>query len=152
MGDNDIGSNVEDADPQIREIVQRIVHPNYEPPSVYNDIGLFRLNASVQFNRFVLPICLNAETQLATEQNVIAVGWGRTGPGTIVIVKCETKNKTEIQYCVNSWRHRKKVYQRFSCAFQFRSGSGFSYKFVCLFESERNAFNWTQRTIIFKHD
>jgi transmembrane serine protease 9 len=86
LGDTDIGSDVEETDPQIREIVQRIVHPNYEPPSVYNDIGLFRLNAPVQFNRFILPICLNTETQLTTEQNLIAIGWGRTGPGILLLL------------------------------------------------------------------
>lgn len=86
IGDNDMGSDVGDSDPQIREIVKRILHPNYKPPSVYNDIGIFRLNAPVQFSQFILPICLNTETQLAVEQNLIAVGWGRIGPGIIIII------------------------------------------------------------------
>ncbi|XP_026808260.1 venom protease-like [Rhopalosiphum maidis] len=77
LGDNDIGSNEGDADPQVREIVQRILHPNYKPPSMYNDIGLYRLNTPVQFNRFILPVCINSDEQLTTKQ-AIAIGWGRT--------------------------------------------------------------------------
>ncbi|KAF0750907.1 serine protease snake-like [Aphis craccivora] len=77
LGDNDIGSNEGAADPKIREIVERILHPNYKPPSMYNDIGLYRLSTPVKFNQFILPVCLNSEEQLTTKQ-AIAIGWGRT--------------------------------------------------------------------------
>ncbi|XP_022176319.1 serine protease snake-like [Myzus persicae] len=77
LGDNDLGSNEGAADPQVREIVQRVLHPNYKPPSMYNDIGLYRLSTPVQFNRFIFPACINNEEQLTAKQ-AIAIGWGRT--------------------------------------------------------------------------
>jgi len=80
LGDNDLGSNKGAADPQVREIIQRILHPNYKPPSMYNDIGLYRLSKPVQFNRFIFPTCINTEVQLTTKQ-AIAIGWGRTSSG-----------------------------------------------------------------------
>jgi len=75
-----LGSNKGAADPQVREIVQRILHPNYKAPSMYNDIGLYRLSTPVQFNRFVFPACINTEVQLTAKQ-AIAIGWGRTSSG-----------------------------------------------------------------------
>lgn len=83
LGDNDLGSNKGAANPQVREIVQRILHPNYKPPSMYNDIGLFRLSTPVQFNRFVFPACINTEVHLTAKQ-AIAIGWGRTSSGFYV--------------------------------------------------------------------
>jgi len=84
LGDNDIGSNEGAADPKIREIVERILHPNYKPPSMYNDIGLYRLSTPVKFNQFILPVCLNSEEQLTTKQ-AIAIGWGRTSSGFYIV-------------------------------------------------------------------
>lgn len=84
LGDHDLETDDEKQDVQIREVVRSILHPNYKPPSVYNDIGLYLLNASVQFNRFVLPVCLNtAEMQLEAKE-AIAIGWGRTGSGIYI--------------------------------------------------------------------
>jgi len=90
LGDNDLGSNKGAADPQVREIVQRILHPNYKPPSMYNDIGLYRLRTPVQFNRFIFPTCINTEAQLTTKQ-ATAIGWGRTSSGFIYFF-CNLKN------------------------------------------------------------
>lgn len=79
-----MGSGGGNADPQVREIVQRILHPDFYPPSVYNDIGLYRMNSPVQFNQFIMPICLNTEKELFVKE-AIAIGWGRTDSGTVVL-------------------------------------------------------------------
>lgn len=76
-----MGTNKGHADPQIREIIQHIMHPNYKPSSVYNDIGLYRLKTPVQFNQFILPVCINTEIQEVVNQSAVAIGWGRTGSG-----------------------------------------------------------------------
>lgn len=81
LGDHDLETDDEMEDVQIREVVRSILHPNYEPPSVYNDLGLYLLNASVQFNRFVLPVCLNTAEMRLEAKEAIAIGWGRTGSG-----------------------------------------------------------------------
>ncbi|VVC38436.1 Serine proteases, trypsin family, serine active site,Peptidase S1, PA clan,Serine proteases, trypsin [Cinara cedri] len=79
LGDHNLEMDDQKQDTQIVEIVRSILHPDYKPPSVYNDIGLYQLNAPVQFNQFILPICLNtAEIQLDIEE-AVAIGWGRTG-------------------------------------------------------------------------
>lgn len=82
FGDNDLGSvGRADVRAQIRKIVRRTVHPDYKPPSAYNDIGLYRLNEPVRFDRFVLPVCVDTGTPLAGRR-AVAIGWGRTGSGT----------------------------------------------------------------------
>lgn len=86
MGEHDLSLEEENTDPQIREIITRIVHPNYKPPSMYNDIGLYRLNTPVKFSRFIFPVCLNSETKLNTEQ-AVAIGWGRTDSGIIYALR-----------------------------------------------------------------
>lgn len=78
-----MGTDKGNADPQVREIVERILHPNYMTTSVYNDIGLYRLNAPVKFNQFILPICINTEMELVANQ-AIAIGWGRTDSGIYI--------------------------------------------------------------------
>lgn len=59
------------------DIIERINHPDYREPSVYNDIALYRLHEDVQFNEYVRPICLQTDHQFA-KTYAIATGWGRT--------------------------------------------------------------------------
>ncbi|XP_050433648.1 venom protease-like isoform X2 [Adelges cooleyi] len=77
MGDHELGTSNGDGDPQIREFIMRIEHPDYKPSSLYNDIGLYLLNASVNFNTYILPACLNTRMDVTANQ-VTAIGWGRT--------------------------------------------------------------------------
>ncbi|XP_001948438.1 venom protease isoform X1 [Acyrthosiphon pisum] len=62
--------------PNDYEIVEHIIHPDYNPPSLYNDIALFRLGRNVVFSDDVRPICLNTDLNL-TPPKQIATGWGR---------------------------------------------------------------------------
>lgn len=40
-------------------IVERTMHPDYKPPSLYNDVALFKLSADVVFSSSAMPVCLN---------------------------------------------------------------------------------------------
>lgn len=73
-------SNTEDARPTDFVIIDRIVHPEYDPPAVYNDIALFRLKDAVKFNEYFRPICLHDADKLFN-RHLIATGWGALGYG-----------------------------------------------------------------------
>ncbi|XP_015380197.1 PREDICTED: venom protease-like isoform X1 [Diuraphis noxia] len=62
--------------PKDYHIVEHVIHPDYNPPSLYNDIALFRLERNVIFSEKVRPICLNTDPSL-TPLKQIATGWGR---------------------------------------------------------------------------
>lgn len=63
-------------------VVQKILHHNYHPQSLHNDIGLLKLARAVEYNSFVRPICLPHMTNLHffDAQNVTfeLTGWGKT--------------------------------------------------------------------------
>lgn len=76
LGDVNLYSASNNAELNTYEIVERVVHPNYDPTYVYNDIGLFRLGTDVIFSAFVRPICLNTDQSLYF-RTASATGWGR---------------------------------------------------------------------------
>ncbi|XP_036336805.1 trypsin-1-like [Rhagoletis pomonella] len=64
------------------EVEDVIEHPNYEYPSVYNDIAVIRLKAIFNGNPFHdAPACLWAKPSL--EENVTAIGYGDTQFGGV---------------------------------------------------------------------
>lgn len=64
------------AQPMTYTIVERINHPGYKPPSLYNDIALYRLDREVEFNEYIRPICLQTDYAVS-EPEAIAIGWGQ---------------------------------------------------------------------------
>ncbi|BES99034.1 Tryp_SPc [Nesidiocoris tenuis] len=81
LGDLNVTSKIDDlkqmANPKIYQIVGHRNHPGYKKPLVYNDIALYKLNQTVEFDRFVRPICLHAETSVQN-RTALASGWGAT--------------------------------------------------------------------------
>lgn len=77
LGDLNLISTSDDAKPQEYNIKEFIDHPEYRPPSTYNDILLIKLEEKVKFNHYVRPICLYTEFQPPTK-SAIASGWGKT--------------------------------------------------------------------------
>lgn len=62
---------------QDRKVVEIIRYSDYVPPSLYNDLGLLRLEKKVVFDIYVRPACLhNARNPLG--EKAIATGWGKT--------------------------------------------------------------------------
>lgn len=66
--------------PKDYKIEERLIHPNYQKPSSYNDIALFRLEEIVDFTEFIRPICLNTDQSL-NPSLMVATGWGKTNYG-----------------------------------------------------------------------
>jgi len=80
VGDLNYLTETDEAKPMDYQIDERIVHPDYQKPSLYNDIALFHLDQDVEFSSYVRPLCLNGDPnwQSNLSQFVIATGWGQT--------------------------------------------------------------------------
>ena len=72
--------NQENSNTWTYSIIKRVSFPNYHSRQAEDDIALFELNERVQFNRFVIPLCLPHTGALITKK-AIATGWGRQGFG-----------------------------------------------------------------------
>nr|XP_023025021.1 venom protease-like [Leptinotarsa decemlineata] len=76
LGDLDLSTDTDEADPQQFTIKRSIPHPRYEPPSKYHDIGLVELDRPINKTEYVSMACLLTERQ--HEENVmLATGWGK---------------------------------------------------------------------------
>lgn len=78
LGDLDISSTQDDAQPQRIEVAEAIRHPDYKPPQKYNDIALLRLKSSAQMTAYVRPACLNTNRTFPAKTKPLATGWGQT--------------------------------------------------------------------------
>ncbi|KAK3926971.1 Serine protease snake [Frankliniella fusca] len=68
----------DDAFPQLIPVAQRVSHPGFRPPEVYNDIALLRLQRVPNMTTFhVRPACLHVDRELAREK-LYLTGWGHT--------------------------------------------------------------------------
>jgi len=75
MGTINLKEPIKGGYPQDFEIINRNTHPDYKPPSTYNDIALLELNDNIKFTQYVHPACINTESN--TVQKFGAIGWGR---------------------------------------------------------------------------
>lgn len=77
LGDLDISTDTDDAHPEDFSVLEAIKHPDFRPPTVYNDIALIKLNKRVKFNRFIRPACLHTSTDTDAPRYIVT-GWGNT--------------------------------------------------------------------------
>ncbi|XP_067000881.2 venom protease [Anabrus simplex] len=77
LGELNLNRQDDDARLQDFPVSSTQTHPDYKPPAKYNDIGLIRLNRSVQFSDFIRPACLYPEDSFYVNKT-LATGWGRT--------------------------------------------------------------------------
>lgn len=73
-------SKANDSQPKDYRIEEHVLHPCYRPPSVYNNIALFRLETDVKFSEYIRPICLNTDPLLEPNMQV-ATSWGKNSFG-----------------------------------------------------------------------
>lgn len=76
LGDLNLSSDRDDAQPVTFNIEERIRHPDYTSKSHYNDIALLKVSILITLNPYVRPACLPIERQVPGK--AIATGWGRT--------------------------------------------------------------------------
>ncbi|XP_038594444.1 serine protease 33-like [Micropterus salmoides] len=65
-----------------RTVSQIIIHPNYNPANLENDICLLKLSSPVAFTSYIQPVCLAAPGSTYYKGTLSwATGWGRIGTG-----------------------------------------------------------------------
>ncbi|XP_050545995.1 venom protease-like isoform X2 [Daktulosphaira vitifoliae] len=101
LGELNYADETDDAKPEDYDIILRVSHPDYrQTVSRYNDIALYKLAKEVIFSEYILPICLNADPSLVTNE-LIATGWGQiedAGPASDDLLKV-TLNFTPVNQC-----------------------------------------------------
>lgn len=77
-------SAVDDNTKEFR-VARAILHQSYQKKIYANDIGLLKLEGSVQFTKYIQPICLWDElpNQSVYFQTGYVVGWGYTEKGNV---------------------------------------------------------------------
>ncbi|CAG9834813.1 unnamed protein product [Diabrotica balteata] len=80
LGDLDISTDEDDAEPQDFKIIKAIAHPNYSSSSTYHDIALLQLDRNVVLTEYVGIACLQTvKTIYDSYDNMTATGWGKVG-------------------------------------------------------------------------
>ncbi|CAH1405893.1 unnamed protein product [Nezara viridula] len=78
LGELDISSSSDDAEPVDKTIIERITYPKYIRSQNYHDIALFKLDSDVVYNIYIYPICLHTKRKIDSTFATI-IGWGRVG-------------------------------------------------------------------------
>lgn len=102
LGVNNINDRTTRQDISVTEIIR---HPDYQPPSHYNDMGLLRLAESARLNAYIRPACLYSDLGV-TFSKAIASGWGKTdftGDSSDDLLKV-TLNMVDTATCNSSFR------------------------------------------------
>lgn len=95
----------------IDNIVTNIIkHPQYKPPSRYNDIALLKLKDKLSFGTSIRPACLHTTKDLSTTQkSLTALGWGNidfAGPPADNLQKVTLQHVSGSQ-CSASYKNNK---------------------------------------------
>ncbi|XP_068085906.1 serine protease snake [Anabrus simplex] len=81
LGDVNLSNKNEDANPQVLNVQERISHPDYKPPSRYNDIAIIKMDKPAKMDAYTRPACLNTRPDIWVK-TAIATGFGRLGYDT----------------------------------------------------------------------
>ncbi len=80
LGDSDFKSPYDDSHAIDIPVSSVHIHPLYEFPAAYYDVALMRLKTPVEFNSYVLPVCLPSVESLYADvyagKSVKLTGWG----------------------------------------------------------------------------
>lgn len=78
IGDLELNNDRDEASPQEFNVLEKIRHPSYRPPSQYHDIALLKMDRRAELNQYARPACLHTERNINTNL-VAASGWGKVG-------------------------------------------------------------------------
>lgn len=79
LGAHKLGDQPRDGAKAIDVRIRRIhMHPEYNPPVIYNDIALLELETDVQFSMYIRPACLWTRNDVGHYVKGTASGWGAT--------------------------------------------------------------------------
>ncbi|XP_072387168.1 uncharacterized protein [Diabrotica undecimpunctata] len=78
LGDLDLSTDQDDAEPQDFNITKAIAHPSYVSSSRYNDIALIQLDRNIRITPYVQIACLETIKDIHDSYvNMTAAGWGK---------------------------------------------------------------------------
>lgn len=78
LGVNELNTTDQDIIPSDFNVLDKNYHPDFQNSSHYNDIGLIRLDRSVEFSDYIRPACLPDGIDTELPKNVIVLGYGLT--------------------------------------------------------------------------
>ncbi|RZC38537.1 Trypsin and/or DUF1986 domain containing protein, partial [Asbolus verrucosus] len=76
-----LGSNSltkDDSNRQTLASSSYVLHPDYDPSTLQNDLGLIELRIPIEFTNYILPIHSLPTEELPNFTKVAAIGWGQT--------------------------------------------------------------------------
>jgi secreted trypsin-like serine protease len=84
LGSNSLNSN----DPNALRLSTDtyFVHPEYDPLTLINDIGLIKLRIAITLTDYISPISLLAGSTLPDSSSVLTIGWGQIDDETAGLV------------------------------------------------------------------
>ncbi|KAJ8672486.1 hypothetical protein QAD02_003745 [Eretmocerus hayati] len=96
LGEYDIQSQNDGANPIDVQIQQSIIHPRYNPNVIQNDIAILKLSRDVEFTDAIHPICLPVANDIKNKnfvgKNPFVAGWGSTyfnGPPSNILLEAQ---------------------------------------------------------------
>ncbi|XP_058975884.1 trypsin-1-like [Musca domestica] len=111
-------------DPGItRKVARTIVHPQYNPNTIANDVALLKLESPVPFNDKIRPVCLPDANQNFDGKNAVVAGWGllKEGGQTSNYLQEATVPIISNQECRRT-RYKNKIQDVMLCAGLVKSG------------------------------
>ncbi|XP_075987181.1 venom protease-like [Anticarsia gemmatalis] len=105
---------------KVHKIKRAVIHPEYKPPSKYNDIALLETETEIEFSDDLLPACLDTGGPRYVYDNTAdASGWGQLGhrqslADTLQVVTLVEYNETECSTSYPVHRHMKRGYDHSS--------------------------------------
>ncbi|XP_067626190.1 trypsin-1 [Eurosta solidaginis] len=111
-------------DPGItRQVAQTIVHPQYDPSRIVNDIALLKLNAPIEISSYIRPVCLPNIYDNFDNRNAVVAGWGLVKEGGVTSNNLQEANVPIItnQECRQT-RYKNKITDVMLCAGLVQTG------------------------------
>lgn len=105
-----------------------ILHPDYDPKTLENDLALIKLKRPVPFREDIQPICLPAFNEDFTGLDGYATGWGLTDfdkrqlPDTLQIVRLPVISNKRCQSMYKKAGHDKQITEMDLCAGYAKGG------------------------------
>ncbi|KAJ3656367.1 hypothetical protein Zmor_015450 [Zophobas morio] len=84
LGSNNLSAN----DPNALRVATDIyyLHPDYDPLTLVNDIGMIEFRMSITYTEYIRPVNIVPSTSLPNYSSVATLGWGQTSDATAGLV------------------------------------------------------------------
>ncbi len=80
LGDNVLSGQDNNPARKIMDVANIFPYPDYNPPSLYDDLALVKLVSDVPLSRSILPACLpQPQYMLDRKKTVTVTGFGQLG-------------------------------------------------------------------------